>query len=72
MAMAQTKKVRVGVSFDNEVAALLEQHARQLKGLGVNRSEIVNAVLEEFFEDGSSTEIVWEVVSRRRAKLRTG
>jgi metal-responsive CopG/Arc/MetJ family transcriptional regulator len=66
------KKVRVGISFDAELARAVDAHAKQLRGLGVNRSDIVNALVAEFFEDGGSTEAVWEAVSRRRTKRREG
>ncbi|MDG6898408.1 MAG: hypothetical protein JRN24_01585 [Nitrososphaerota archaeon] len=69
--MAIEKKVRVGVSFDSELAVLIEHSASQLKELGVDRSEVVNAILAEFFETGGTTEAVWEVVSRRRIRRRT-
>ena len=68
--MATKRKVRAGVSFDSELASLIERHASQLKELGVNRSEVVNAILEDFFERGGTTEAVWEAVSRRRVKRR--
>jgi metal-responsive CopG/Arc/MetJ family transcriptional regulator len=66
------KKVRVGISFDADLARAVDAHAKQLRGLGVNRSDIVNALVAEFFEEGGSAEAVWEAVSRRRAKKREG
>ncbi|MDG6982720.1 MAG: hypothetical protein JRM74_04625 [Nitrososphaerota archaeon] len=63
-------KLRVGVSFDEDLAELIQRHSQQLKELGVDRSEIVNAILADFFEAGGTTELVWEVVSKRRVKQR--
>ena len=68
--MSSERKVRIGVSFDLELAELVERHANLLKGLGVDRSEIVNAILADFFEQVGTTEAVWEVVSKRRARRR--
>ena len=70
MRMLSERKVRVGISFDLELAELVERHANLLKELGVDRSEIVNAILADFFERGGTTELVWEVVSKRRVKQR--
>lgn len=70
MPTATTRKVRIGVSFDPELSSLIERHVLQLKELGVDRSEVVNAILADFFEDGGTTEAVWEAVSRRRARRR--
>jgi len=64
--MSARKKVRVGVSFDPVLAEQLATSATRLKELGVNRSEVVNAILAEFFEGSGTTESVWEAVSRRR------
>ena len=64
--MAIEKKVRVGVSFDHALADHVERAASQLKELGVDRSEVVNAILAEFFEAGGcTTESGWEGVSGR-------
>lgn len=65
-----SKKVRAGVSFDVEVVAALNEHAKKLVELQVDRSEVVNAILEEYFEDNGTTEAVWDAVSKRRVKNR--
>ncbi len=66
----KAKKVRMGVSFDPDLEDALGRHAEALKDLGVTRSEVVNAVLSEFFEDNDTSEAVWDVVSKRRVKRR--
>lgn len=70
--MPTVRRARAGVSFDRPLVDILDKHAVTLKDLGVTRSEIVNAVLAEFFESGNSSEAVWETVSRRRIRRRGG
>jgi metal-responsive CopG/Arc/MetJ family transcriptional regulator len=69
--MAAKRRVRSGVSFDPELKDKLDEHADHLTGLGVTRSEVVNAILEEYFEDGGTAESVWGIVSRRRVRKRS-
>jgi metal-responsive CopG/Arc/MetJ family transcriptional regulator len=64
------KKVRAGVSFDPRLVETLDGHVKKLSGLQVDRSEVVNAVLEEYFEGNGSTESVWETVAKRRTRSR--
>ena len=68
--MPPVNKVRSGVSFDEATLKALDDRARSLKGLGVDRSEVVNAILDQYFEQSGTTESVWEAVSKRRARLR--
>jgi metal-responsive CopG/Arc/MetJ family transcriptional regulator len=68
--VTSSRKVRAGVSFDESVASALDTHVRKLGELNVDRSEVVNAILDEYFEGNGSTESVWEAVSRRRTKRR--
>ncbi|MDG6950515.1 MAG: hypothetical protein JRN12_01495 [Nitrososphaerota archaeon] len=63
-------RVRVGISFDSRVVGELDRHVEASVELAVTRSEIVNAVLEEYFEGNGSTELVWETVNKRRVKRR--
>ena len=65
-----SKKVRAGVSFDGEVVVALDIHAKKLEELQVDRSEIVNAILDDYFEGNGTTESVWGMVSKRRVKRR--
>ena len=65
-----TKKVRAGVSFDDQMMEALDAHAKNLESLHVDRSEIVNAILSDFFDGNGTTESVWGVVSKRRIRLR--
>ena len=65
-----SRKVRAGISFDPQLAEELDGHAKKLSELFVDRSEIVNAILDEFFEGNGTTESVWGVVSRRRIRVR--
>ena len=65
-----TKKVRAGVSFDDQMVEALDAHAKNLESLHVDRSEIVNAILSDFFDGNGTTESVWGVVSKRRIRLR--
>ena len=69
-AAMSSQKVRAGISFDEGLLERLDEHAKELADLQVDRSEIVNAVLEDFFEGNGTTESVWEAVSKRRVKLR--
>ena len=68
--MIPTRKVRAGVSFDSEVADALDIHAGKLSELNVDRSEIVNAIIDDFFDDNGTTESVWAAVSKRRIRKR--
>ena len=65
-----TRKVRAGVSFDDQMVEALDAHAKNLESLHVDRSEIVNAILSDFFDGNGTTESVWGVVSKRRIRLR--
>ena len=65
--MPTVRRARVGVSFDAELASILDKHARTLRGLGVDRSEVVNAILSEFFERNGA-ESLRGVISKRRSK----
>ena len=49
----------------------LDAHAKRLSELNVDRSEIVNAILDDYFEGNGTTESVWGAVSKRRIRLRT-
>ncbi len=64
------KQGKVGISFDSRVAGERDRHVEASVELAVTRSEIVNAVLEEYFEGNGSTELVWETVNKRRVKRR--
>lgn len=70
--MSGSSKVRSGVSFDVHLIDRLDKQTKALSGLQVDRSEIVNAVLADFFEGNGTTESVWEAVSKRRVKRRNG
>ena len=65
-----SRKVRAGVSFDPELVAMLDFHAKELTELQVDRSEIVNAILDLYFEGNGSAESVWGVVTKRRIAKR--
>ena len=69
-AFRAQSKVRSGVSFDDDIAGTLDRHADSLRESGVTRSEVVNAVLADYLERSDSTEMIWEVVTKRRAKRR--
>lgn len=69
--VASVKKVRSGVSFDCQLFEALDKHVVALKELGVDRSEVVNAILTEYLEGNDSAEAVWGVISKRRIKERT-
>lgn len=62
------KRVRAGVSFDEPLLEQLDARARDLKELGVDRSEIINAVLSAFFANDSGSEAVRTAVSNRRGR----
>ena len=70
--MPAVEKVRVGISFEEGLIRVLDMHIGELKGLGVNRSEAVNAIVSDFLEEGGTTEAVWEAIARMRAKQRSG
>ncbi|MDG7013086.1 MAG: hypothetical protein JRN11_05405 [Nitrososphaerota archaeon] len=63
--------MRAGISFDPRLAEALDAHAKNLSELNVDRSEIVNAILDDYFEGNGTTESVWGAVSKRRIRLRT-
>ena len=63
-------KVRAGISFDPRIVRALDAHAQRLRELSVDRSEIVNAILDDFLEGDGSTELVWGAVSNRRIRRR--
>ena len=65
-----SRKVRAGISFDAEVVDALGEHAKKLSELNVDRSEIVNAIIDDFLEGNGTTESVWDAVSRRRIRRR--
>lgn len=45
-------KVRIGVSFDQEVMDALDEQVRLSPDLALDRSEIVNVVVKAFFRAG--------------------
>ncbi len=64
------RKIRAGISFDPSLVRTIDSHSVRLAGLQVDRSEIVNAILDDFFEGNGTTESVWNAVSKRRARRR--
>ena len=66
-----SRKLRAGISFDPELVNEIDLHARKLVELNVDRSEIINAILDDFFQGNGTAESVWEAVSKRRAKRRS-
>ncbi|MDG7010801.1 MAG: hypothetical protein JRN57_01650 [Nitrososphaerota archaeon] len=62
--------MRAGISFDTEVVEALDIHAGKLSELQVDRSEIVNAIIDDFFDGNGTTESVWDAVSKRRIRKR--
>lgn len=60
------RKVRSGISFDPKVARELNRSKDSLGDL--TRSEVVNAILADFFRQGNTPEKVWAVVLRRRTR----
>lgn len=65
-------KIRRGISFDSKLVAALDDHAKKLSTLQVDRSEIVNAILDDYFEENATTESIWSAVSERRIRQRNG
>ena len=65
-----SRKVRAGISFDYTLVEALDAHAKNLSELNVDRSEIVNAILDDYFEGNGTTESVWGAVSKRRIRKR--
>ena len=65
-----SKKIRAGISFDPPLVEILDQHAKRLATLQVDRSEIVNAIIDDFLEGNGTTESVWGAVSKRRIRRR--
>ena len=45
-------KVRIGISFDQEVTDALEEQVMTSPDLALDRSEIVNVVMKAFFKSG--------------------
>lgn len=69
--LMSSKRVRSGVSFDPNLVEVLDGHVSKLSDLNVDRSEIVNAVLDDYFEGNGTTESLWETISKRRVKRRS-
>ncbi len=46
------RKVRIGVSFDEEVARALDEQVGLSPDLAMDRSEVVNTILKGFFRAG--------------------
>jgi transposase len=65
-----SSKVRTGISFDAPVLDALNEDAKMLAALQVDRSEIVNAILDDHFEGNGTTEAVWEAVGKMRLRRR--
>ena len=66
--MATVRRVRSGISFDPELDQVLDRNAELLKELGVTRSEVVNAVLAQYFEGSGTVDAVRDVIIRRRLR----
>ena len=64
------RKVRSGVSFDPSIVGEVDRQTDALKAAGVTRSEVVNAILAQYFQEGGSTEKVREAVIRGRKRNR--
>lgn len=65
-----SKKVRTGISLDLSLATALDDHVKKLSAFQVDRSEIVNAILDDFLEGNGTIESVWGAVSKRRIRRR--
>ncbi len=46
------RKVRIGISFDEEVASALDEQVGLSLDLAMDRSEVVNTILKGFFRAG--------------------
>lgn len=48
-------KAKVGISLDQELLDALDRQAESLADLALNRSEIVNSIVKEFFRCGNGS-----------------
>ena len=64
--MSGPARVRPGVTFAPAIAEALDARARDLFELEVDRGEIVNAILGDFFDGNGAAHSVWSAVNRRR------
>ena len=69
-ALMSSGKVRTGISFDFRLLEALDASARELEELQVTRSELANAILDDYFETGRDAASVRENVVRRRVGAR--
>ena len=58
------------MSFDPSIVGEVDRQTDALKAAGVTRSEVVNAILAQYFQEGGSTEEVREAVIRGRKRNR--
>lgn len=70
MDMGGPGKVRAGVSFDASLLDVLDRHVGRLVEYRVDRSEIVNAILADYFQSHGSSEAVWAVIGKKRVRER--
>ena len=61
-------KVRTGISFDVEVMLMLENATRSLSELNVNHSDVVNAIVEEYFARDREGTSLRGAITRRRVR----
>ncbi len=61
-------KVRAGISFDQQVIMTLDKYVATLSALAINRSEIVNAILSDYFDGNGSHEALQATVAQKRSR----
>jgi hypothetical protein len=59
-------KLKVGISFDPGVIEAIDRHVAASAELATHRSEVVNAIIAEFLDDGPSDILVKNIVRARR------
>jgi hypothetical protein len=63
-------KVKVGISFDQEVLDEIDRHVSESPELAARRSELVNAIVALFLEGRPTKTDVRKVVHLKRSNLR--
>ncbi|MDG6990953.1 MAG: hypothetical protein JRM99_05975 [Nitrososphaerota archaeon] len=68
--MATVRKVRAGISLDADVAQELDSGVSMLNDPSITRSDVVNAILSDYFEGNGSSETVLGAIGKKRAERR--
>ena len=65
-----SSKVRSGVSFEDELSAKLARIVEDNADLQTDKSEVVNAILDEYLKSNTKAELRQAIVRRRLGRRR--